>query len=95
MMTLLPILYQLFAGLLATYFVSRLTMRFPLLRANFAGLLQAHAISATIILVGIGMLRAPLADFTLGRIIFLVSAQLFWLLIDRIRRNLPGTAAEA
>ncbi|MBW8785729.1 MAG: hypothetical protein JF593_14015 [Novosphingobium sp.] len=85
----MPVLLRIVGAMLATYFVSRATLRLPLPLHGTVGLLVAHVLSLGLCVAVLIALRLPLGAFTVRQILLYLAAQAVWFIVDGLRRRRP------
>lgn len=81
---------QFVGAFILTYATSRIAVRLPLPYQGLRRLWLAHAISFALASALIIIVRAPHGHFKLIELSPLVAMELFWVLVDRARHNLPS-----
>ena len=79
------------AAFIATYFVSRATLRVTAGLPGLGQVLAAHLASIAIVALVVGFLKAYFTFFAFDQTFVLILPQLFWLVLDLVR----GKAARA
>lgn len=81
-------LIRLIGALLLTYFASRVTRRLPIRQGRLPSVLVAHIISLGVVVVVVAVIKLPMEQLTLQTLGGLMAAQMFWLVLDGVRKQL-------